>query len=154
LQHGAGGVAPLCQRQVADGQPVVLPVKAVGARQPLGLQGRVVAPLQLVYLEAQLHRQRQHQFLQRLGWGGGLVMFQRGEVDARRADVAQLQPALQQQGQLPAHLGIRHIYHQAWAAPAQPANAPAAAQRPCHIAALQALPGGQPLRYPLQHRGQ
>ena len=30
---------------------------------------------------------------------------------------------------MPAHLGIRHIYHQAWAAPAQPANAPAAAQR-------------------------
>ncbi len=154
LQRQPRGVLALGQLQAADVQAVLLPVKAVVAGQAPGFHGRGACPLQLVHAERHTDVQGQYQ----LGQGRGRLCAgragQRRDLHARGMHFAQLQAALQQGGQLPAQADVGHLDGQAWAAPAQPANAPAAAQRPSDLAALQLLVGGQVLRRARQRQGQ
>ena len=142
VQGGAGGVLALGQCHIANGQMVLAPIKAVVTRQPQGFHGRCACPLQAVNAKGQANLQRQHQRVQwRQGLGAGRA--QRGDRHGGGMHLAQLQAALQQGCQLPAHAGIVDFHAQGRAAPAQPANAAAAAQRSAHLAAVQCLPGRQ-----------
>ena len=147
-------VLALGQLHAADVQSVLAPIKVVVARQAPGFHRRGACPLQLVHAKGHADVQGQHQLGGGRGGRGTLRAAQWRDLHACGPYFAQLQPALQQGRQLPAQAQVGHFDGQAGAAPAQPADAPTAAQRAGDLAAFQLLLGGQVLRCAGQRGGQ
>ena len=139
-------IIALGQLDAADVQSVLAPIKVVVARQAPGFHRRGACPLQLVHAKRHADVQGQHQLGGGRGWLGTLRAAQWRDLHPCGQHFAQLQPAVQQGRQLPAQAQVGHFDGQAGAAPAQPADAPAAAQRAGGFAAFQLLLGGQVLR--------
>ena len=116
---------------MGHGQAVLVAIKTVGARQRVGQHRWWPGPFDLVHAKRHPDLDGQHQFVERCGGRSGCrIEFGLGrDLHAGGVHFAQLQASLQQRGQLPAQVDAGDFNIQAGAAPAQPADAPAAAQR-------------------------
>ena len=150
-----GVVAAVGQVDVGDVELVLVLVVSVMPGQRHGADDRRAVPAQFVHAERQVDVDRQHHLLQRHAGRGRC--FDRAATldhDLRCVQFAQLQLAVPQRCQLPAHIGIAHFDCQRLALPAQPADAPARPHRTGHFTRLQGLTGWQVARGTRQHRRQ
>ena len=155
LQREMRVVAALGQFDVGDVELVLMLVIAVMPGQRHGADDRRAVPAQFVHAKRQVDVDRQHHLLQRhAGRGRGFDRTTTLDHDLRRVQFAQLQLAVPQRGQLPAHIGIAHFDRQRLALPAQPADAPAGPHRAGDFTRLQGLTGRQIARGTRQHHRQ
>jgi hypothetical protein len=117
----------------------------VAAREVRRLQHGRAGPAHLVDAEGDIHVDRQHELLQRLG---GLFARRAALLDQHllRVHFAQLHLALEEGRELPADGGVVHLDGDALALVLEPADVAAGAQRAGHVAALERLARRQALR--------
>jgi hypothetical protein len=154
LQLHAGAVVAVGNVHALDLQRMLGGlVEGVGARQVQRLQHGRAGPAHFVDAKRQLDLHGQHDLLQRLhGLGAGRAAFL--DQHLLRMHLAELHLALEQRRQLPADGGVVDLDRHALALVLEPADVAAGAQRAGHVAALQRLAGGQPLRGLREREGQ
>ena len=110
-------------------------------------------PLQRGNGQVGVHFDGQHKTGERCagaGRGSGAAVF---NVHQARGQLVDLRNTVQQTAQRPVHLQVVHLHTQRALLPAQPLHRTPALHRALHIAGLQSLSGGQPLRQHGQRGG-